>query len=50
MLHLYYTPVSSLLDFVDDFWLYDGYTQPHCDRHRGGSFDYGRTLQGGRRD
>jgi len=29
MLHLYYTPVSPLLDFVDDFWLYDGYTQPH---------------------
>jgi len=24
MLHLYYTPVSPLLDFVDDFWLYDG--------------------------
>jgi AraC-like DNA-binding protein len=29
MLHLYHTPVSPLLDFVDDFWLYDGYTQPH---------------------
>jgi AraC-like DNA-binding protein len=29
MLHLYYTPVSPLLDFVHDFWLYDGYTQPH---------------------
>jgi AraC-like DNA-binding protein len=29
MLHLYYTPVSPLLDFVDDFWLYDGYTQQH---------------------
>jgi hypothetical protein len=24
MLHLTYTPVSPLLDFVDDFWLYDG--------------------------
>ena len=29
MLHLYYTPVSPLLDFVNDFWLYDGYTQSH---------------------
>jgi AraC-like DNA-binding protein len=29
MLHLYHTPVTPLLDFVDDFWLYDGYTQPH---------------------
>jgi AraC-like DNA-binding protein len=29
MLHLSYTPVSPLLDFVEDFWLYDGYTQPH---------------------
>lgn len=33
MLHLYYTPVSPLLDFVDDFWLYDGYTQPHFKEH-----------------
>jgi AraC-like DNA-binding protein len=29
MLHVSYTPVSPLLDFVEDFWLYDGYTQPH---------------------
>jgi AraC-like DNA-binding protein len=29
MLHLYHTPVSPLLDFVDDIWLYDGYTPPH---------------------
>lgn len=29
MLFLTYTPVLPLLDFVDDFWLYDGYTQPH---------------------
>jgi AraC-like DNA-binding protein len=29
MLHLSYTPASPLLDFVDGFWLYDGYTQPH---------------------
>ena len=29
MLHLFYTPVSPLLDFVNNFWLYDGYTQPH---------------------
>jgi AraC-like DNA-binding protein len=29
MPHRSYTPVSPLLDFVDDFWLYDGYTQPH---------------------
>jgi len=29
MLHLSYVPISPLLDFVEDFWLYDGYTQPH---------------------
>jgi hypothetical protein len=29
MLHLFYAPISPLLDFVDNFWLYDGYTQPH---------------------
>ena len=29
MLRLSYAPVSPLLDFVEDFWLYDGYTQPH---------------------
>jgi AraC-like DNA-binding protein len=29
MLYLTYTPAWPLLDFVEDFWLYDGYTQPH---------------------
>jgi AraC-like DNA-binding protein len=29
MLHLSYAPVWPLLDFVEDFWFYDGYTQPH---------------------
>src|SRR5262249_57961740 len=29
MLPLSYVPISPLLDFVEDFWLYDGYTQPH---------------------
>ena len=30
MLHLSYTPAPPLLDFVEDFWLYDGYAPPHA--------------------
>jgi AraC-like DNA-binding protein len=29
MLHLSYAPAPPLLDFVEDIWLYDGYTPPH---------------------
>lgn len=29
MLHLSYIPAPPLLDFVEDLWLYDGYTPPH---------------------
>ena len=29
MLHLFYAPVSPLLNFVDNFCLYDGYAQLH---------------------
>jgi hypothetical protein len=29
MLHLSYTPAPPLLEFVEDIWLYDGYTPPH---------------------
>lgn len=29
MLHLTRAPAPPLVDFVEDFWLYDGYTPPH---------------------
>src|SRR5918998_6059331 len=29
VLPLPYPPAPPLLDFVEDFWLYDGYTPPH---------------------